>query len=165
MLLCFCLWEVFNKQLAPSLLKPVNMIFCRSRVDWMMPYQGMVVLAGNQIWWTWEVEDVFEKVNMRLLLFPSKFIVIIAFCYFSVCSDFGFARLNDLTVFKFILVKLPTIGYFIQCPTLCRIILLSCSDSTFLAGSQRRQAGNEELCQSNAQANWRFGYKNPNSFV
>jgi len=36
---------------------------CRSRVDWMMPYQGMVVLAGNQIWWTWEVEDVFNKVG------------------------------------------------------------------------------------------------------
>ncbi|XP_076804944.1 dynein axonemal heavy chain 10-like [Clavelina lepadiformis] len=33
------------------------------RVDWMLPYQGMVVLAGNQIWWTWEVEDVFNKVR------------------------------------------------------------------------------------------------------
>ena len=29
----------------------------------MLPYQGMVVLAGNQIWWTWEVEDVFNKVS------------------------------------------------------------------------------------------------------
>ncbi|XP_050408300.1 dynein axonemal heavy chain 10 [Patella vulgata] len=33
------------------------------RVDWMMNYQGMVCLAGNQIWWTWEVEDVFRKVK------------------------------------------------------------------------------------------------------
>lgn len=33
------------------------------RVDWMLLYQGMVVLAANQIWWTWEVEDVFEKVK------------------------------------------------------------------------------------------------------
>nr|XP_026696380.1 dynein heavy chain 10, axonemal isoform X1 [Ciona intestinalis]XP_026696381.1 dynein heavy chain 10, axonemal isoform X2 [Ciona intestinalis] len=33
------------------------------RVEWMLPYQGMVVLAGNQIWWTWEVEDVFHKVR------------------------------------------------------------------------------------------------------
>lgn len=24
-------------------------------------YQGMVALAGNQVWWTWEVEDVFHK--------------------------------------------------------------------------------------------------------
>ncbi|KAM4616801.1 dynein axonemal heavy chain 10 [Polymixia lowei] len=35
----------------------------RSRVDWMLLYQGMVVLAGNQVWWTWEVEDVFNKVK------------------------------------------------------------------------------------------------------
>ncbi len=29
----------------------------------MMGYQGMVCLAGNQVWWTWEVEDVFRKVK------------------------------------------------------------------------------------------------------
>lgn len=29
----------------------------------MMCYQGMVCLAGNQVWWTWEVEDVFNKVK------------------------------------------------------------------------------------------------------
>lgn len=29
----------------------------------MMDYQGMVVLAANQAWWTWEVEDVFRKVR------------------------------------------------------------------------------------------------------
>ena len=34
-----------------------------SRPDWMLAYQGMVVLAGSQVWWTWEVEDVFEKVR------------------------------------------------------------------------------------------------------
>ena len=28
-----------------------------------MQYQGMVVLAGNQVWWTWECEDVFTKVK------------------------------------------------------------------------------------------------------
>lgn len=33
------------------------------RVDWMLLYQGMVVLAANQVWWTWEVEDVFQKVK------------------------------------------------------------------------------------------------------
>ncbi|XP_060639849.2 dynein axonemal heavy chain 10-like [Anolis sagrei] len=36
----------------------------RSRVDWMLMYQGMMVLAANQVWWTWEVEDVFRKVKM-----------------------------------------------------------------------------------------------------
>nr|XP_046243361.1 dynein axonemal heavy chain 10 [Scatophagus argus] len=35
----------------------------RSRVDWMLLYQGMVVLAANQVWWTWEVEDVFSSVK------------------------------------------------------------------------------------------------------
>ncbi|XP_066466098.1 dynein axonemal heavy chain 10 [Tiliqua scincoides] len=35
----------------------------RSRVDWMLMYQGMMVLAANQVWWTWEVEDVFHKVK------------------------------------------------------------------------------------------------------
>ena len=29
----------------------------------MYDYQGMVVLATNQVWWTWEVEDVFDKVR------------------------------------------------------------------------------------------------------
>ena len=33
------------------------------RVDWMLDYQGMVCLAANQVWWTWEVEDVFNKVK------------------------------------------------------------------------------------------------------
>ena len=33
----------------------------KSRIEWMSSYQGMVCLAGNQIWWTWEVEDVFMK--------------------------------------------------------------------------------------------------------
>ncbi|MEE6504167.1 hypothetical protein FKM82_005082, partial [Ascaphus truei] len=35
----------------------------KSRVDWMLSYQGMVVLAGNQVWWTWEVGDVFCKIK------------------------------------------------------------------------------------------------------
>ncbi|XP_033076049.1 dynein heavy chain 10, axonemal [Trachypithecus francoisi] len=35
----------------------------RSRVDWMLLYQGVVVLAASQVWWTWEVEDVFHKVQ------------------------------------------------------------------------------------------------------
>ena len=35
----------------------------KSRVDWMYLYQCMVVLAANQVWWTWEVEDVFRKVR------------------------------------------------------------------------------------------------------
>lgn len=33
------------------------------RVDWMLLYQGMTVLAANQVWWTWEVEDVFKRLR------------------------------------------------------------------------------------------------------
>ena len=29
----------------------------------MYDYQGMVILTANQVWWTWEVEDVFRKVK------------------------------------------------------------------------------------------------------
>nr|XP_057927446.1 dynein axonemal heavy chain 10-like isoform X3 [Doryrhamphus excisus] len=35
----------------------------RGRVDWMLLFQGMVVLATNQVWWTWEVEDVFSNLK------------------------------------------------------------------------------------------------------
>ena len=33
------------------------------RVDWIYWFQGMVILAANQVWWTWEVEDTFMKVK------------------------------------------------------------------------------------------------------
>jgi dynein heavy chain len=35
----------------------------KSRVEWMLDFQGMVVLAANQVWWTAEVENVFFKVK------------------------------------------------------------------------------------------------------
>ena len=28
-----------------------------------MAYQGMICLAGNQVWWTWECEDTFNKMK------------------------------------------------------------------------------------------------------
>ncbi|XP_053669700.1 dynein axonemal heavy chain 10 [Anopheles nili] len=34
-----------------------------TRPDWIMIYQGMVCLAANQVWWTAEVEEVFDKVR------------------------------------------------------------------------------------------------------
>ncbi|TGZ71294.1 hypothetical protein CRM22_002727 [Opisthorchis felineus] len=33
----------------------------KSRVDWMFDFQGMVVIAASQIWFTWEIEDVFRS--------------------------------------------------------------------------------------------------------
>ncbi|TPX63919.1 hypothetical protein SpCBS45565_g06282 [Spizellomyces sp. 'palustris'] len=33
------------------------------RLAWIQAYQGMVALAGSQVWWTWEVEDVFRKIK------------------------------------------------------------------------------------------------------
>ncbi|XP_067910594.1 dynein axonemal heavy chain 10 isoform X6 [Heterodontus francisci] len=34
-----------------------------TRNDWMLVFEGMVVLASTQVWWTWEVEDVFRRVK------------------------------------------------------------------------------------------------------
>lgn len=33
-----------------------------ARTDWIMMYQGMICLVANQIWWTSEVEEVFQRV-------------------------------------------------------------------------------------------------------
>ena len=33
------------------------------RQKWIYQYQGMVALAGSQVWWTWEVEDTFRKIK------------------------------------------------------------------------------------------------------
>lgn len=30
----------------------------------MIDFQGMMILAANQIWWTAEVENVFKKIEM-----------------------------------------------------------------------------------------------------
>lgn len=35
----------------------------RPRTQWMLEYQGMVCLAGSQVWWTAEVENVFAKIK------------------------------------------------------------------------------------------------------
>ncbi|XP_030756931.1 dynein heavy chain 10, axonemal [Sitophilus oryzae] len=35
----------------------------RPRTQWMLDYQGMVCLAGSQVWWTAEVENVFNKIK------------------------------------------------------------------------------------------------------
>jgi dynein heavy chain len=45
--------------------KEAVFLYCeqKTRVEWMYDYQGMVILAANQVWWTWEVEDVFRKVK------------------------------------------------------------------------------------------------------
>lgn len=33
------------------------------RLVWIQNYLGMVGLAGSQVWWTWEVEDVFQNIK------------------------------------------------------------------------------------------------------
>ncbi|XP_051175007.1 dynein axonemal heavy chain 10 [Leptopilina boulardi] len=35
----------------------------RPRTEWMLEFQGMMILAANQIWWTAEVENVFQKIS------------------------------------------------------------------------------------------------------
>lgn len=49
-----------------SIVETLNEIFFYFffvRADWMFLYQGMVVLAANQVWWTWEVENVFQRLQ------------------------------------------------------------------------------------------------------
>jgi dynein heavy chain len=38
----------------------------KTRVEWMMEYQGMVILAANQVWWTCEIEEAFRRFNKRV---------------------------------------------------------------------------------------------------
>ncbi|XP_076380407.1 dynein heavy chain at 89D [Megalopta genalis] len=35
----------------------------RPRTEWMFDFQGMMILAADQIWWTAEVENVFVKIS------------------------------------------------------------------------------------------------------
>ncbi|RKO94122.1 dynein heavy chain and region D6 of dynein motor-domain-containing protein [Blyttiomyces helicus] len=43
------------------------------RLAWMQKYQGMVTLAGSQVWWTWEVEEVFRKIKAGNKLAMKKY--------------------------------------------------------------------------------------------
>lgn len=43
------------------------------RLQWLMTYQGMVGLAAAQVWWTWQVEDVFHKIKAGNKLAMKKF--------------------------------------------------------------------------------------------
>ncbi|EUB64627.1 Dynein heavy chain 10, axonemal [Echinococcus granulosus] len=36
-----------------------------TRVEWALRYQGMVVLAASQVWWTWKVEDAFRHLGTK----------------------------------------------------------------------------------------------------
>lgn len=40
-------------------------VFVLSRGEWALRFQGMVVLAGSQVWWTWEVEDAFRRLGTK----------------------------------------------------------------------------------------------------
>jgi dynein heavy chain, axonemal len=35
----------------------------KARDAWISESLGMVTLAGSQIWWTWETEDTFQRVQ------------------------------------------------------------------------------------------------------
>lgn len=36
----------------------------KPRCEWLLDFQGMIILAANQIWWTAEVENVFNNIEM-----------------------------------------------------------------------------------------------------
>ncbi|CAL9696600.1 unnamed protein product [Knipowitschia caucasica] len=54
------------KRTNQRLTKEAIFYYCKdkSRVDWMLLYQGMMVLAASQAWWTWQVEDAFRQVQV-----------------------------------------------------------------------------------------------------
>jgi dynein heavy chain, axonemal len=43
------------------------------RLVWLQTYLGMVGLTSSQIWWTWEVEDVFRKIKSGNKLAMKKY--------------------------------------------------------------------------------------------
>ena len=43
------------------------------RLQWLMAYQGMIGLAGAQVWWAWQVEDVFHKIKAGNKLAMKRF--------------------------------------------------------------------------------------------
>lgn len=43
------------------------------RLKWIFNYQGMVALAGSQVWWTFEVEDVFRQIKQGNKLAMKKY--------------------------------------------------------------------------------------------
>lgn len=40
-----------------------HMKMLKPRTEWMLDFQGMIILISNQIWWTAEVENVFKKIS------------------------------------------------------------------------------------------------------
>jgi hypothetical protein len=46
----------------PFLLADLS-VFMLYRTQWILDYQDVVCLAATQVWWTAEVENVFEKVK------------------------------------------------------------------------------------------------------
>lgn len=55
--------QAWNKSLQCGHIRIHLRPFFPCRIEWMYDYQGMVIMAANQVWWTWEVEDVFRKVK------------------------------------------------------------------------------------------------------
>ena len=44
-----------------------------ARSEWILEQLGMMALAGSQIWWTWEVTDVFDRVRLGNKLAMKQF--------------------------------------------------------------------------------------------
>ncbi|VDO04672.1 unnamed protein product [Rodentolepis nana] len=57
--------EAEMKRTNQMITKRALFYYCykKLRVEWMLDFLGMVVLAANQIWFTWETEDVFRHMK------------------------------------------------------------------------------------------------------
>lgn len=61
-------WMTNVDQMMQKTLKLITkegLYYCAKmeRMKWIEKYLGMVVIVGTQIWWTWKIEDVFNKVK------------------------------------------------------------------------------------------------------
>jgi len=55
-----------NKYITKRSIYYYGKMIDKTRVQWIMEYQGMVILAANQVWWTAEVEEAFRRFNKKV---------------------------------------------------------------------------------------------------
>lgn len=55
--------DEMRKTLRQTLKEAVFYYAKKDRLEWLYEFLGMSVVTASQIWWTWEVEDAFQRVS------------------------------------------------------------------------------------------------------
>jgi len=71
----------------------------RPITQWILEFQGMMVLVANQIWWTAEVENVFDKISQGNKRAMKE--VMLANCEYNLCHVLSFV-IENKKVFLFL---------------------------------------------------------------